>query len=224
MPPDERPATTCCATPAQSTAKTISRRRPAARLPPNRRRKPSVAEVGAADRFVPLQLRARPRDRDAPNLEDVGAGRRRERKARVLLDDQHRQALLLVQLADDGEEVGHDPGREPERGLVQEQQARPLHQRTGERELLLLAAAQGSRGLPAALGDDRETLERTVVVGLDPSPVAANVGTEPEVFVDRKLRERPAALRHVCNPDAGDRLGPPWKPLAREDNVAARFD
>ena len=54
-------------------------------------------------------------------------------------------------------------------------------------------------------------------------PVAANVGTEPEVFVDRKLRERPAALGHVCDPDAGDRLGPPGKPLAREDELAARF-
>ncbi len=93
----------------------------------------------------------------------------------------------------------------------------------GERELLLLAAAQRSRGLPAALGEDRETLERTVVVGLDPCPVAANVGAEPEVFVDRKLRERPAALGHVCDPSAGDRFGPPGKPLACEDEVAARL-
>jgi hypothetical protein len=49
------------------------------------------------------------------------------------------------------------------------------------------------------------------------------VGAKPEVLVDRKLRERPAALGHVRDSRAGDRLRPPGEPRPREDEVAARL-
>ena len=173
---------------------------------------------------MPLQVRARARHCDPPDLEHVGAAGRGERKARVLLDDQHGHALPLVQLADPCVEVGHHARCKPQRRLVEQQQSRPLHQRAGERQLLLLAAAQGSGRLSEALGEDRKPFERVVVVGLDADPVAADMCAEPQVLIDGQLHEGPAALGYVCDPRPGDRLGPAREPFPRKDDLAARLD
>src|SRR5207302_2233065 len=98
-----------------------------------------------------------------------------------------------------------------------------LHQRAGERELLLLAATQGSRGLPAPLGEDWKAFEHAAAVGVDPGPVTADMGAESQVLVHGQLREGAAALRHVSDAGPGDRFRPPWQPLPREDEVAARL-
>ena len=66
---------------------------------------------------------------------------------RILLDDEHRQPVPLVQLADDAEDLAHDQRREPERRLVEHEQPRPRHQRAREREHLLLAAGERARRL-----------------------------------------------------------------------------
>src|ERR687884_141316 len=58
----------------------------------------SVAEVALAHGFVLLQLGARPRERDLPDLEHVRLVRGLQRDVRVLLDDEHRRPLALVQL------------------------------------------------------------------------------------------------------------------------------
>ena len=50
-----------------------------------------------------------------------------------------------VELAEDAEQVLHDERRQAERRLVEQQQLRPAHQRPGDGEHLLLAAATGSR-------------------------------------------------------------------------------
>src|SRR6185436_17970950 len=97
----------------------------------------SVPQVALADGFVAGELLARPGDGDLPHLEHVRVRRHLERDRRVLLDDEHRQPLLLVQLAHDPEDLTSDQRREPERGLVQQKHARVAHQRSGEREHLL---------------------------------------------------------------------------------------
>src|SRR5215211_8020068 len=96
----------------------------------------SVAEVGIADGFVLSQLGARALDRDAPDLEHVCAAGRAERELRVLLDDEHGETFLLVQLGDDLEELADDQRREAERRLVEQEQARLRHERPGQREHL----------------------------------------------------------------------------------------
>src|SRR4029077_13924402 len=131
-PPEERPITICCASCVQSKASSTS-----------------VAEVGASDGFVAPQGRALARDRDLADLEHVRARGRLERKRRVLLDDEHGQALALVQLADDPEDLPDHNRREPERGLIEQQQPRSQQERPGERQHLLLAAAEGARALVA---------------------------------------------------------------------------
>src|SRR5262245_41696157 len=85
----------------------------------------SVAEVGLADGFVLDELGARALERDASDLQHIRAARRAQRELRVLLDDEHREALLLVQLGDDLEQLTDDQRREAERRLVEQEQARP---------------------------------------------------------------------------------------------------
>ena len=62
--------------------------------------------------------------------------------------------------------------RQPQRRLVEHQQARPGHQRPADRQHLLLAAGQRAGDLAAALGEAREPLEDAGEVGLDLAVVA----------------------------------------------------
>src|SRR6266542_3207872 len=72
----------------------------------------SVAEVGAADRVVPLQIGRGAGHHDAPGFEEVGVVGELERHRGVLLDQQHAHALLLVDGAHDAEDLAGDQGRE----------------------------------------------------------------------------------------------------------------
>ena len=58
----------------------------------------------------------------------------------VLLDQKHRHAVALVEVADDLEDLLDDERREAERWLVEQEQARAAHQGAGDGEHLLLAA------------------------------------------------------------------------------------
>ena len=73
-----------------------------------------------------------------------------ERQRRVLLDDQHRNPGVAVDLAQDREQFLDDQRRQTERRLVEQQQARPQHQCPSDREHLLLAAREQCP--PAASG------------------------------------------------------------------------
>src|SRR5215210_2295947 len=81
----------------------------------------SIPEVRAADALVALELVGRPCNRHPSYLEHVGARGDAERDRRVLLDNQHRQPLLFVQLLDDREELPDDRRRKAERRLVEHQ-------------------------------------------------------------------------------------------------------
>src|SRR5829696_4090480 len=101
-----------------------------------------VPQVRLPDALVLAQLRARAVEGDATDLDQVRAVRNVERDVRVLLDDEHRQALLLVEAPDEAEELAHDERRQAERRLVEEEQSRPPHERALERQHLLLAPRQ----------------------------------------------------------------------------------
>ena len=58
-------------------------------------------------------VRARPREHDLPRLEDVARLRRLECDAGVLLDEEDAEALLLVELADDAEDLADEDRSEP---------------------------------------------------------------------------------------------------------------
>src|SRR4051794_12322933 len=66
---------------------------------------------------------------DASDFQHIAVMGRLQRHPCVLLDQQDRHALLLVDTADDRENLLHQDRRQPERRLVEQQQRRPVHQR-----------------------------------------------------------------------------------------------
>src|SRR5438128_5553521 len=96
------------------------------------------AEVGALDADVGQQLGAAAFADDVALFEDVAAVSQLKRHARVLLDQQDGQAALVDGLQH-AEDVANDERRQPEAGLVEQQQSRQAHQRATDREHLLLA-------------------------------------------------------------------------------------
>src|ERR1041384_6746177 len=130
MPPLASPATVCCANVAlckQPTTRKMhaaskntatglettgaDRTRPpesggARRILPGRvRRQPSVTEVAPAHRLVLPQLRARPRERDAADLQDIGGLRCLQCDVCVLFDDEDGRPVPLVEFPDDPEDL-----------------------------------------------------------------------------------------------------------------------
>ena len=99
------------------------------------------AEVGRLHARVAGQRRRRAAERDLAGLEHVAVVRAFERGARVLLDQQDRDAVV-AQAAHDREDLLHDQRRQAEARLVEHQQARRRHQRAAQREHLALAARQ----------------------------------------------------------------------------------
>src|SRR5665647_231623 len=81
------------------------------------------------------------------DLQHIAVMRRLQRHLGILFDQQDRGALLLIDAPDDGEDLLHQDRRQAERGLVQQQQGRAVHQRAADHEHLLLAA----RELPGRL-------------------------------------------------------------------------
>src|SRR5262249_30717054 len=163
---------------------------------------PSVAEVAAADRVVGPELRARSRESHVTGLEHVARVGRLQREMGVLLDDEHGQALALVELADDAEELRDEHRREPERRLVEQQEPRPQDEGARECEHLLLAAAERPCCLAAPLGEPGEVGEDALELGLDRT--AARVGAEAKVLEDGELGEGAASLRDVRHAEAAD--------------------
>src|SRR5213080_2526973 len=100
----------------------------------------SVSEVRPSDGVVPAELGGRARHDNAARFEEVGMIGEVERRRDVLLDEQHAHALVADDLAG-------DERRQPERGLVEEQQAWPQHERPPDREHLLLAPGEAPRDL-----------------------------------------------------------------------------
>src|SRR5215211_7384665 len=118
----------------------------------------SVSQVGAPHGLVLAKLVGGARQRDLSRLQHIGPIRDVEGEVGVLFHQQHGDALFAVQLTEAAEEILHDDGREAERRLVEQQQARPAHQRPSDRQHLLLATAQASRQLRAPLGQAGEDL------------------------------------------------------------------
>ena len=147
-----------------------------------------------------------------------------ERGVRVLLDDQHREALLLVEPAHDLEELLDDDRREPERRLVEEQEPRPREARAGEREHLLLAARQRSGLLVAPLREPRQLARDLVEVLRDGLAVAAEVRAHLQVLPDRQLAEDAAALGNVRDASPRGRLRAARQLLSVEDDRAVARD
>ena len=139
------------------------------------------------------QVGGLPLEHDPAGREHVAAVGDRERDVRVLLDDEHGDALV-VHLLDDLEALLDEDRSEPHRRLVHQQQLRVRHQRAAHRDHLLLAARERSGQLLAPLVDAREELEDALEVLR--RAAGAQVGAHLQVLEHRHRREETAVLGH----------------------------
>jgi len=87
-----------------------------------------------------------------------------QRRTRVLLDHQNRDATV-AQLLEDVEGLQHHQWRQPDRRLVDQHQLRIEQQAADDFKLLLLAARQRGRLLRCPLAQRRELVERRLDSG-----------------------------------------------------------
>src|SRR3954451_6369443 len=189
---------------------------------------PTRTIVGASDaatinRAQPRASGAAPRDRSparpprgtgrppprrglgeyAPPDHDELSVRERGRHREVLLDDQHREALV-GKPAERLDQHLDDRGRQPLRRLVHDEQPRVCQQRPPDGEHLLLATGQLRAAVAAPLGQAREEVVDRVG---GPAAVAAARRGHAQVLVDSQRLKQPPALRNVRDANAGDLVG-----------------
>src|SRR2546421_7601243 len=133
---------------------------------------------------------------DAAGFEHVASVRHRQCLGRVLLDQQDGGALL-IDVADDVEDLVDQDGGEAQRGLVEQQDTGSRHQAASDREHLLLATRKRATDLIQTLFDARKQFEDMFLVPPNSLPVLAGEGAEEQVVADGQAAEDPAPLRHV---------------------------
>src|SRR5262249_42853766 len=110
---------------------------------------------------------------------------------RVLLDQQYREPFFL-QGADRLPKTLNDDRREPFRWLVHDQAVGIRHQRTPDRQHLLLAAGQGLGTLVAALMQARKKFVDTLQI---PAVTIRATLRNKEIFLNSQRRKYPPSLR-----------------------------
>ena len=108
------------------------------------------AQIRCLDLLICQQLSAGAGERQVAGLQHIGVVRYLQRHVGVLLVQQHRDALL-VDRADDVEDLPHHNGGKAKARLGQQQQPGLAQQGTAYGQHLLLAAGEGACALPAAL-------------------------------------------------------------------------
>ena len=114
-----------------------------------------------------------------------------------LLDEDDRRTAL-ADLLDHGEQLLDDHRREPERQLVDHQQARLREERLGEGEHLLLATGEVAGVVVPALAQDREQVEHLVGRSTQVGRVALEQpARDAQVVLDGQTREHALAAWHL---------------------------
>ncbi|CUI47771.1 Uncharacterised protein [Achromobacter xylosoxidans] len=149
--------------------------------------------------------------------------RHRQRHRGVLLDQQHRHALLAVDARDDGKNGFHQHRRQPQRRLVQQHQLGLRDQRPPDRQHLLLTAGKIARQAAAAFVQPRKISVHQVEIGLGAGPAAERVGRGHQVLLDRQILEHAPSFHHMRQPGAHQVLRPrPRGVAAVEQDAPAR--
>ena len=165
----------------------------------------SQAQIGAAQLVAGQQLGGRAGKSQRAVLQHVGAVGDLERLADVLLDEQHRQAVV-AQAPDQREHLLDEDRRQAERRFVEDEQARLGHQAAADRQHLLLAAAHRAGPLALALGKAREGGEDALEVACL-ALVRAGIRAELQVLAHAEVGEDAPPLGHLDEPGLDDTAG-----------------
>ena len=158
-------------------------------------------------------------------LQHIGVVRDLQGHIGVLLVQQHRDALL-VDRADDVEDLPHHNGGKTKARLVQHQQPGLAHQGTAYGQHLLLAAGEGACALPAALLQAGEQAVHPLEVFFGLGLVLAQVGTDLQIFNNGQVGEHSASLRRhgdAAGHDLVDGLAQHFLTVP-QDGAALRLD
>src|SRR5438094_814045 len=98
-----------------------------------------VSQIGAANAFIGTDDGGRGIHDDMAGFEEIRVLGEFERQGGVLLDNEHRNAGLAVDLGQNPEQFFDDQRREAEGRFVEEHQPGPQHQGAADRQHLLLA-------------------------------------------------------------------------------------
>src|SRR5207248_5767621 len=107
----------------------------------------------------------------------------------------------------DVEDPVDDERREPERGLVEEQELGAREERTGDRELLLLTSGKGRGAAVEELAEGFEALAHLSYVRLHLPAVLPPGGTDAQVLAHGQPAEDAPVLGHEGDPTTDDRVG-----------------
>src|SRR4029079_1694772 len=116
-------------------------------------------KVRRADFRTLEQFAANSAERDLAIDHDISAMRELERMECILLDQEYGQVVAPVQFPNGRENLVNQEGCEPERRLVENEQAWATHQRAADRQHLLLATRQRAAALVQTLSQAWEQLE-----------------------------------------------------------------
>jgi hypothetical protein len=156
-------------------------------------------QIGTLQQFRGEAVKA-----DGPLLHEECLVGRGERDVHRLLDEDHRNALVL-ELLDDREELFDDKGREPEGELVDHEDVGLGEERHCEREHLLLAAGELCGRVAQPAPQRREEVQCLLGGGLRVLAVAAvHPQRDLEVLRHRERREHTLAAGNLDDPLHGD--------------------
>src|SRR5882672_10458595 len=156
---------------------------------------------------------------DPADFQNVTIMRRFQRHLGVLLDQQDRHALFLVDAPDDGEDLPHQDRRQAKRRLIEQQQRRAVHQRAPDREHLLLAARELSGRLVQPFPEPRKISVDEFQIVSDGVAVLARIGAHHQVLAHAQERKHLAPLGHVAKTEPHDLVG-----FHALDRLAEKFD
>src|SRR5215212_7606212 len=123
-------------------------------------------KIGRPDLIAGKKLLAGTRHGDTAVDHHIAAVGKLQRVEGILLDEEDGDSLGAVEFTDGGENLLHDQRREPERGLVQQQQARTCHQCACDGEHLLLAARERAAALALTFAENGKQNKGTFEVFL----------------------------------------------------------
>ena len=118
---------------------------------------------------------------------------------RLVLLREDERAALEIELPERGVEAGGDAGREPERRLVDQEDAGVGHEASPERAHAPLAAGERAGGLAEPVREPREQPQDPFAAPLALAP-AGGERARVEVVPDREAREERVALRDEHDP------------------------
>src|SRR5216684_8690149 len=156
------------------------------------------AEIEFLDVLVFAQRRGVAVEHHAAVLQDVAVMGVAQRHVGVLLGQQDRDLLALVEVLDDLEDLLDELRRQAHRRLVEQDGGGPAHQGAADRRHLLLAARGVASLAGAPVPEPREVVvDLLEVVGDLAALAAVDESAGQQVLLDREMAEAMAALHHL---------------------------